>query len=103
MKFTCSKNDLIRSVNISAKAIASKSTIPILKGILLSLSENQLTLKSSCLDLSIETSLQVQGFENGKTVIDAKLFGDILKSLPNSLISLFTDDKDNLNIQCLVV
>ncbi len=101
MKFLCNQQALSKCLNIVQKAVTSRTTIPILKGILLKVSENGiLTMSASDLDLSIEKSIEVTDFEVGEIVVPAKLFGDIIRKLPNEKIHIKAEDR-NLTINCL--
>ena len=60
MKFSCHQQALSKALNIVSKAVTSRTTIPILKGILLRVDENgKLTMSASDLDLSIEKTLEI--------------------------------------------
>ena len=100
MKFSCTQIGLLKAINIASKAVSVRTTIPILKGFLLKVEDNRLTLTASDLDLSIETSIDVQGYEEGKLVVPAKLFSDIIRKLPNSIINI-EEENGKLNIKCL--
>lgn len=100
MRFTCSQGALTRALNTVSKAVSVRTTIPILKGILLSLKDNELTLTASDMDLSIETKIEVQAQEEGSCVVSAKLFSEIIRKLPNTIISL-EKEEGKLNINCL--
>ena len=69
MKFTCPQQTLAKALNVVSKAITNRTTIPILKGILLEADHGQLTLTASDLELSIETKIDVQVAEEGSLVI----------------------------------
>ena len=100
MKFTCTQLALVKAINTVSKAVSTRTTIPILKGILLNVKDGRLTLSASDLDLSIQTSIDVQSSEEGNAVVMARLFGEIVRKLPNSLISVSTEE-GKLKIQCL--
>ena len=100
MKFTCTQTALVKAINTVSKAVSARTTIPILKGILLKVNDNRLTMSASDLDMSIETSIDVQGYEEGSIVVPAKLFGDIIRKLPNSIITA-EESSGSLNINCL--
>ncbi|MCY6485372.1 DNA polymerase III subunit beta [Clostridium aestuarii] len=100
MKFTCAKNKLQEAISISQKAVTGKSPMPILQGIYISAKENQLTLIGSDIDLSIETKIQAQIEEEGTIVVDSKIFGDIIRKLPNSAIQINTVDNNAIQIIC---
>ena len=100
MKFSCNQQALSKALNIVSKAVTSRTTIPILKGILLRVDENgNLTMSASDLDLSIEKTLDVESFIPGETVVFAKLFGDIIRKLPNDMITIEYED-GKVTIRC---
>lgn len=102
MKFTCSQAALLRAINTCSKAVSVRTTIPILKGILISVKDGRATFTSSNLNMSIETSFDVQNYEEGSSVVSAKLLGDIVRKLPNSLVKISTEKEYNkLSINCI--
>ncbi|MFD3155348.1 DNA polymerase III subunit beta [Haloimpatiens sp. FM7330] len=100
MKFTCEKNKLQEAIFIAQKAITGKSTMAILHGILLIAKNNTITLIGSDIDLSIETKLDATVSEEGKIVVDSRLFGEIIKKLPNSEVEIATIENNSINIKC---
>ncbi len=88
MKFSCDQMLLSRSINIVSKAISSRTTIPILKGILLEVKEDKLTLYASDLDLTIEHIMNVKVEEEGSVVVLADLFLEIIRKLPAGEITI---------------
>lgn len=101
MKFTCSQAILSKAINTVSKAVSVRTTIPILKGILLSVKNGRLTLSASDLDMSIETTIDVQNSEDGNSVVSAKLFGEIIRKLPNTLVTAYKDNNNQFNINCV--
>ncbi len=100
MKFSCSQQTLTKALNIVSKAVTIRTTIPILKGILLKVDENGiLTMSASDLDLSIEKKIKVENSEPGEIVVLSKLFGDIVRKLPDGLISI-EENEGKINIKC---
>lgn len=94
MKFTCSQQSLSKALNTVSKAVTSRTTIPILKGILLKASaDGTLTLSASDLDLSIEKKIDVNVEEEGSIVVLSKLFSDIIRKLPNE--DILIEEKEN--------
>jgi len=88
MKFTCEQQTLVKALNTVSKAVTSRTTIPILKGILLNVKNGKLILSASDLEISIEKSIEVNVIEEGSTVVMARLFSDIVRKLPNEEISI---------------
>lgn len=100
MKFSCNQNTLSKALNIVSKAVTARTTIPILKGILLSVDETgTLTMSASDLDLSIEKKIKVSDSTPGSVVVMSKLFGDIIRKLPDEKI-VIEEDNGKLNIKC---
>ena len=100
MKFSCSQQILAKSLNIVSKAVTARTTIPILKGILLKVnSDGTLTMSASDLDLGIEKTFEVENSEEGEIVVQAKLFGDIIRKLPNDTITI-EEIEENVIIKC---
>lgn len=97
MKFTCSQHTLSKALNTVSKAVSAKTTIPVLKGILIKATQDgTLTLSASDLELSIEKTLDVQVEEEGSMVVFAKLFSDIIRKLPNEEILI--EEKENCTL-----
>ena len=100
MKFTCTQIALSKAINTVSRAVSVRTTIPILKGILMKVKDGRLTMSASDLDLSIETSIDVQASAEGSTVVSAKLFSEIIRKLPNSLVTI-EQAEGKLGIKCM--
>ena len=98
MIFICEKQKLQEGISIVQKAITGKSTMSILEGIYINANENGLTLIGSDIDVSIETKVDADVLEEGSIVIDAKIFGEIIRKLPNSDIKIETMDNDTVQM-----
>ena len=100
MKFLCEKGKLQEAISIVQKAITGKSPMPILEGILINAKGSTLTLIASDIDLSIETKIESEVMEEGILVVDAKIFGEIIRKLPSSKITIETKENNIINIHC---
>lgn len=101
MKFKCSQSVLAKALNIVSKAVTSRTTIPILKGILLEVSEDgKLKMCASDLDITIEETISVEDTVSGSVVVQSKLFGDIIRKLPNADVTVSLED-GNIVIKCM--
>ncbi|AKA71248.1 DNA polymerase III subunit beta [Clostridium scatologenes] len=100
MKFTCEKSILQEGISTVQKAITGKSTLPILNGIYIKTHQNELILTGSDIDLSIETKIKSDIIEEGSIVIDAKIFGEIIRKLDNDTIHIATIDNNSIEIVC---
>jgi len=100
MKFKCGKTILQEAISTVQKAVTGKSTMAILEGILLIARNNELTLIGSDIDLSIETKIKAEIIEEGSIVVDSRLFGDLIKKLPNADVELTTQENSAIEIVC---
>lgn len=97
MKIICQQQDLSKALNTVQKAVTNRTTIPILKGILLQAkNDDTLKLAASDLDLSIEKKINIKVIDEGSIVVSAKLFTDIIRKLPSGEIEIETIDKNVL-------
>lgn len=102
MKFTCSQQSLSKALNTVSKAVTTRTTIPILKGILLKASsDGTLTLSASDLDISIEKKINVNVEEEGSVVVLSKLFSNIIRKLPNEEILIEEKDDNTIMIKTI--
>ena len=75
------KSGLQKSVNIVGKAIAVKSPVPLLEGMLMQAKDDRLTLFGSDGTISIKCSCKADVLEPGEIVLPARLFGEILSKI----------------------
>lgn len=99
MKFTCKKDILLNSINIVSKAVNNTSTLDILKGIKIEAGEN-IKLTGSDLDLSIESIFEADVREEGSLILDARIFGEIIRKLPDGDVEIVTTDNNEIKIKC---
>lgn len=100
MKLIFSKQDLLKSVGISLKAVPSKTTMPILGCILIDASSNEIKFTSNDMELGIETKVAGTIVEKGIVALDARIFSDIVRKLPENDVTITTDANLNTTITC---
>lgn len=93
MKLICNKEKLCEAVANVSRAVASKSTILALEGILLKAQGNSLTLTGYDLELGITTTLDAEIAEPGEIILTARLFSDMIRRMPYETISIESDQK----------
>ena len=81
-KIICNQKELAKALTESQKAINQKTTIEILKNFYLEAFDNSLIIIGYNLEVSISSIIDVEVVENGKVLINSKLFSDIIKKLP---------------------
>lgn len=99
MKLSINQMELQAALNVVSKGTATRSTLPILSGILFKAYEDTLTLEATDLDLSVRCSVAALVEEEGDVVIPSRLLCDIIKSLPDVAIHIQTSD-DSATILC---
>ncbi|WIV12598.1 DNA polymerase III subunit beta [Proteiniborus sp. MB09-C3] len=100
MKFRIQQKDLSKCINVVQKGISSKSTLPILSGILLEAEEGKLKLTGTDLEIGIKSSIDCDIIEEGSIVITSRIFGDIVRKLPDLPIDIYVDGNNNIHIDC---
>ena len=91
MKIVCSKADLLSGVQTVSKAVPSKTTMSILECILIDATNGQIKLTANDMEIGIETIIEGDIVEKGIIALEAKVFSDIVRKLPDSDITLETD------------
>ena len=100
MKIICEKEKIIKALNSVTKAVASKPNNPILEGILIQTNNNELKLTTYDLEIGIEYIIDCEVEEEGAIVVNATMFSEIIRKLPNTDISISVNDKNLFVIEC---
>lgn len=100
MKLICSKANLLKGVNIVSKAVPSKTTMSILECILIDASANEIKFTANDMELGIETIVEGEILEKGIVAIDAKVFSEIVRKLPDNDVTIDTDSNYQISITC---
>jgi len=99
MKIVCKQKDLAGATNIVQKAVSSRTTLPILEGILLEASNGTLKLTGNDLSIGIEKKIDIEVIEPGSVVISSRLFGEIIRKLPSSTVEI-SYEGNKVKINC---
>ena len=100
MKLVCKKANLLNGVQIVSKAVPGKTTMPILECILVDASQGEIKLTAHDMELGIETVIDGEIIEKGIIALDAKIFLEIVRKLPDNMITIETDSSLNTTITC---
>ena len=98
MKIRCLKSDLVKGVSIVSKAVPTKTTMPILECILIDATTDIIKLTANDMELGIETVIRGQIDEKGMIALDARIFSDIVRKLPDNEIVI----ESGVNLQTLI-
>ena len=99
MNFSCEKYLLQNACATASRAAASKSPIPALEGLLIQAGE-KITVTGYDLKKGIYTSLEADVKESGSVVVGARLFGEMMRRLPDGIVNISTDINNNVNVKC---
>ena len=100
MKLVCEKDNILKAINSVTKAVATKTTMPILEGILIQTNDNEVKLTTYDLEIGIEYIINCDVQEQGATVVNAIMFSEIIRRLPDSEIKITLNEKNLLVIEC---
>ena len=100
MKLVLSKSNLLAGVQIVSKAVPNKTTMSILECILVDARGSEIKLMANDMELGIETIIEGNIVEKGMIALDAKIFLEIVRKLPDSDITIVTDDMFKTTITC---
>lgn len=99
MRIICSKSNLVKGVGTVSKAVPSKTTMPILECILIDATTDVIKLTANDMELGIQTEIDGDIVEHGMIAIDAKIFSEIVRKLPDNDVIIET----NANLQTTIV
>lgn len=100
MKIEVSQADLIKAVNIVSKAVPVRTAMPILESILFDASGNDIKLIANNMELGIKTTVGGKIYEKGIVAIDAKFLTDLVRKIPQNIVTIETDDSYHTTISC---
>lgn len=100
MKLICKKQNLLHGVNIVLKAVPSKTTMTILECILIDASSNEIKFTANDMELGIQTIVEGNIEQKGTIAIDAKIFSEIIRKLPDNDVVIETDENMVTTIIC---
>lgn len=99
MKFTCEKSELYEACLIASRAVPSKSPMPSLEGLKLETAD-KLTVTGYDLKKAIYTTVEIFNAEEGIMLVNAKLFSEMLRRMPEGKITVSCSEKNNINVKC---
>lgn len=100
MKISVARGELLEALSVVGKGLSSRTTLPILSGILISASGEEAVLQSTDLEVSIRDSLSCNVEKEGQTVVPGRLVTDIVRSLPEAAVTLDATAHDHAVITC---
>lgn len=100
MKISCLRTDIANAVSNVSRAVSTKASIPALEGILIKAYGSSINISGYNLEIGITTDIEATVRNEGEIVVSAKLFSDIVRRLPEEIVTIETDDRMITYITC---
>ena len=100
MKIICEKEKLLKCINSVVRGVPTRTTMPILEGIFIQTNENKVKMTTYDLELGIEYIVDCNVIEEGNTVVNAIMFSEIIRKLPDTEIKITVNENKLLVIEC---
>jgi len=98
MRFTCEKSWLLQGLNIAGRTVAQKSSLSVIEGILCKAGVD-LSLTGYNMETAITYTVEAEVADPGQCILPAKLFGDIVRRLPEGPVTVVVDDNFKVSIR----
>ena len=98
MRFTCEKSMLVTGLNITGRTVAQKSALSAIEGILCK-ADRTLTLTGYNMETAITYEIDAEITDVGQCILPARLFGDIIRRLPEGPVTVVVDDNYKVSIR----
>ncbi|MEG0872511.1 MAG: DNA polymerase III subunit beta [Clostridia bacterium] len=92
MNIRCNLKELINGLNIVFKTSSTKTTMPILEGVLIEAYQNKVKLTTNDLEIGCTHTLNSEIIEEGKTVVDIKMLNEIIRKIEDEVVEISSDD-----------
>ena len=100
MKIVCEKEKLLKCLTSVVRGVPTRTTMPILEGIFIQTNENKVKMTTYDLELGIEYIVDCNVEEEGNTVVNAIMFSEIIRKLPDTDITITVNENKLLTIEC---
>ena len=98
MRFTCEKSWLLQGLNIAGRTVAQKSSLSVIEGVLCKAGHG-LSLTGYNMETAITYTVEAEVADPGECILPAKLFGDIVRRLPEGPVTVVVDDNYKVSIR----
>ena len=99
IQFDCEKALLQNAISVTGRAVSPKSSIPALEGLLLQVNDS-VTISGYNMNTGIRTTIPANVQESGNMVLNARLFGDIIRRMPDDIVTVTADERFQVHLHC---
>lgn len=100
MKVICARKDLNESVQIAARAVSARTSLPILGHLLITAEDDQLRIAATDLEIGLECVVEAKVQVPGSLTVPARYMSEVLNALPETDVVLSVDESYAVNIKC---
>lgn len=100
MQVICARKDLFEGVQTAARAVSVRTSLPILGHLLITAEDDKLIIAATDLEIGVECVVEAKVIEGGSMTAPARVFSEVLSSLPETDVSVTVTDDANVNIKC---
>lgn len=100
MKVICARKDLFEGVQIASRAVSARTSLPILGHLLIAAEGDKLRISATDLEIGMECVVEANVQEAGSMTVPARVFGEVLASLPETDVALSVDESNAVSIKC---
>ena len=100
MKIKCNKSEILRGIQTVYKAVSVKSSMSIIECILIETEKEKIKLTANNMELGIETLIDGEIEEEGEVALEARIFQEIIRHLPDSEVTITTESNNMTAIVC---
>ena len=101
MELVVLKSDLLKAISATQNMVAKRTTMPILSNFLLSAGKDNLEIFGSDLEMSALARVKASVKKPGSTTVNARLFGDVVRELPEAEVKIVVGSNERIEISCL--
>jgi DNA polymerase-3 subunit beta len=98
VKFTCSKRVFYEALQSVSRAIATRSTMPILGNVLLEVLEGQLKLVTTDMEIGMTCVLPLDNYVDGAVTVPERILQDVIANLPDAELTISADERNLLTV-----
>jgi len=99
MKFKCNRDDFMSAISIAQRAVSTRTTLPILSGILISALDGMVCMTATDLEMGIECRFTCDVEDPGNTVVSARLLGEIIRKLPERDVEFYVGETNKITVK----
>ncbi len=98
LNLTFLKNNLVTAINVAMKAVPTRTSLPILECFLIKAKDGIVTLTANDMEMAIKTEVEAEITEEGNIAVDAKLFSEIVRKLPEEEVNIIAEENQQVKI-----